>query len=160
MEPNADALNPEDLNLPQAEPEPGEPAPAIDSPAPSPEPAPPAPAAQPPTPRPRPEPSGIDMRPGFGAPMEEESEEVRIEGLLNVTLELAVEVGRSKMTMRDVLDLQNGSIVELDRMAGDMVDILINGHPMAKGEIVVVDDKFGVRLTRILATGVLPSDLT
>jgi len=156
MEPNVDALNPEEQNPAEAAPIKADELASMLAAA---EGAAPPATPTPPSPGPRPEPAGIDMRPGYGAPAEEEvSEEVRIEGLLNVTLELAVEVGRSKMTMRDVLDLQNGSIVELDRMAGDMVDILINGHPMAKGEIVVVDDKFGVRLTKILATGI-PGDL-
>ncbi len=71
--------------------------------------------------------------------------------LMNVTLQLAVELGRTRMTVRQVLDLQKGSVVELNRMAGDNVDIYVNDHLIARGEVVVVDDKFGVRITELVS---------
>jgi flagellar motor switch protein FliN/FliY len=70
--------------------------------------------------------------------------------LLDVSLQLAVELGRSRLTVRQVLELQKGSVVELNRMAGDAVDIYVNDHLIAHGEVVVVDDKFGVRITELV----------
>jgi flagellar motor switch protein FliN/FliY len=74
-----------------------------------------------------------------------------IDMLMDVTLQVAVELGRTRLTVKQVLDLQNGSVVELDRLAGDVVDIYINDHLLARGEVVVVDDKFGVRITELIA---------
>jgi flagellar motor switch protein FliN/FliY len=65
-------------------------------------------------------------------------------------LRISVELGRTRLSVREVLDLQNGAVVELDRMAGDAVDVLVNDKLMARGEVVVVDDKFGIRITEIL----------
>jgi flagellar motor switch protein FliN len=73
-----------------------------------------------------------------------------IELILDVTLPVAVELGRARMQIQDVLKLAPGSIVELDKSAGDPVEILINGRPIAKGEVVVIDENFGVRLTSII----------
>ncbi len=73
-----------------------------------------------------------------------------IEMLMDVPLKISVELGRTRMMVREVLDLQAGSVVELDRMAGDLVDVYINERLIAKGEVVVVDDKFGVRITEML----------
>lgn len=69
--------------------------------------------------------------------------------LLDIDLELSVELGRASIPVRDVLNMGPGSIVELDKLAGEPVDILINGKYIAKGEVVVVDDHFGVRVTEI-----------
>jgi len=70
--------------------------------------------------------------------------------ILDVTLPVSVELGRARMQIQDVLKLAPGSIVELDKSAGDPVEILINGCPIAKGEVVVIDENFGVRLTSIV----------
>lgn len=70
--------------------------------------------------------------------------------LMDVMLQVSVELGRAHMTLRQVLDLQQGSVVELDRQAGDVVDVFINDRLVAHGEVVVVDDKFGVRITELL----------
>lgn len=70
--------------------------------------------------------------------------------LMDVTLQLAVELGRTRMSVRQVLDLQKGSVVELNRMAGDPVDVFVNDHLIARGEVVVVDDKFGIRVTELV----------
>jgi flagellar motor switch protein FliN/FliY len=74
-----------------------------------------------------------------------------IDLLMDVVLEISVELGRTQMTLKQVLELQKGSVIELDRLAGEVVDIFINGRAVAKGEVVVVDDKFGVRITELLA---------
>lgn len=74
-----------------------------------------------------------------------------IDLLLGVNLQVAVEIGRTTLPIRDVLALTPGSIIELDKLAGEKVDILINGRPIAQGEIVVVDENFGVRITDVVA---------
>jgi flagellar motor switch protein FliN/FliY len=73
-----------------------------------------------------------------------------IELILDVPLELTVELGRKRMFIKDVLDLTIGSIVELDRIAGEPVDVLVNGRIMARGEVVVIEDNFGIRITEII----------
>ncbi|MBI4778614.1 flagellar motor switch protein FliN, partial [Candidatus Desantisbacteria bacterium] len=71
--------------------------------------------------------------------------------IMDVPMDVTVELGRKKMSVREILDLGVGSIVELDRMAGESVDILANGKLVAKGGVVVIDDTFGVRVTEIIA---------
>ena len=70
--------------------------------------------------------------------------------LLDVSLQMSVELGRSKLKFRDVLNLSNGSIIELARQTSEPVDILVNGALLASGEVVVVDDHFAVRITKLL----------
>jgi len=70
--------------------------------------------------------------------------------LMDVMLQVVVELGRTRMPLRQVLDLQQGSVVELDRLAGDAVDVYVNERLIARGEVVVVDDKFGVRITELV----------
>lgn len=126
----------------QASAAPGGPSTEGQAPAPQPQPSqavPPAsvvPAAGMPIP-----PGGSD---GGGAP-------ITIDGLMDIDMELTVEIGRTRMLMKDVLELQKGSVVELNRIAGEVVDVFINEHLMAHGEIVVVDDKYGVRITDIVS---------
>jgi flagellar motor switch protein FliN len=76
-----------------------------------------------------------------------------LERLGEVTLELTVEVGRTRMTLGQALALGPGSVVTLDRLAGQPVDPLVNGKPVARGEVVVIDDVFGLRVTQICALG-------
>jgi len=76
-----------------------------------------------------------------------------IDLLMDVSLRVTVELGRTLMQLRQVLDLQQGSVVELERLAGDPVDVFVNDRLMARGEVVVVDDKFGVRITELVTTG-------
>jgi len=71
--------------------------------------------------------------------------------LVEVPLQITVELGRSRMTVREILDLKQGSVIELNRTAGDPVDVFVNDHLVARGEVVVVDDNFGVRITEIFA---------
>ncbi len=70
--------------------------------------------------------------------------------LSEVAMELSVEIGRASMTVGETLDLRAGSIVTLDRLAGEPVDLLVNGTPIARGEVVVVDEQFGLRVTEIV----------
>jgi flagellar motor switch protein FliN/FliY len=70
--------------------------------------------------------------------------------ILDVTLPVSVELGRARMQIQDILKLVPGSIVELDKSAGDPVEILINDRPIARGEVVVIDENFGVRVTSIV----------
>ncbi|MDW8207175.1 MAG: flagellar motor switch protein FliN [Chloroherpetonaceae bacterium] len=71
--------------------------------------------------------------------------------ILDIPLEVTVELGRVQMLIRDVLELSSGSIVELDRVAGEPVDLLVNGRLMARGEVVVIEDNFGIRITEIIS---------
>ncbi len=81
-----------------------------------------------------------------------------IELLLGVNLQVTVEIGRAQLPIREILALAPGSIVELDKLAGEQVDVLVNGHPIAQGEVVVVDENFGVRITTIVSRrGRLPA---
>jgi len=73
-----------------------------------------------------------------------------IDLILDVPLELTVELGRKRMFIKDVLELTIGSIVELDRVAGEPVDVLVNGRIIARGEVVVIEDNFGIRITEII----------
>jgi flagellar motor switch protein FliN/FliY len=70
--------------------------------------------------------------------------------LLGVTLRVAVELGRTKMTIEEILKLGPGSVVELDKLAGEPVDVLVNDRLIARGEVVVIDDRFGVRITDVI----------
>ena len=67
-----------------------------------------------------------------------------------VPVDLSVEIGRSRMSVGETLELREGSVVTLDRMAGEPVDLLVNGTPIARGEVVVIDEQFGLRLTQVL----------
>jgi flagellar motor switch protein FliN/FliY len=77
--------------------------------------------------------------------------------VLDVPVELSVEVGRTTMTIRETLAITPGSIISLDRMAGEPVDLLVNGRLIARGEVVAVDEEFGLRITEVVA-GVRPGD--
>jgi flagellar motor switch protein FliN len=70
--------------------------------------------------------------------------------LMDIKLRVVVELARTQMQLREVMELQEGSVVELDRLAGDPVDVYINDHLFAKGEVIVVDDNFGVRITQLI----------
>ncbi|GAC1319869.1 MAG: hypothetical protein NVSMB2_15470 [Chloroflexota bacterium] len=74
-----------------------------------------------------------------------------IEMLMDVALEVSVELGRSHMSIAEILALRTGSVVELDKLAGEPVDVSVNGTLIARGEVVVVDEKFGVRITEVVS---------
>ena len=75
----------------------------------------------------------------------------RLDLLLDVPLDLSVELGRARMSIQDLLNLSPGSVIELDKIAGEALDILINGRLVARGEAVVVNDKFGIRISDIVS---------
>jgi flagellar motor switch protein FliN/FliY len=70
--------------------------------------------------------------------------------ILDIPVKMTVELGRTKMTIKELLRLSQGSVVSLDGLAGEPLDILINGYLIAQGEVVVVSDKFGIRITDII----------
>jgi flagellar motor switch protein FliN len=74
-----------------------------------------------------------------------------IEVLMDVPLNVVVELGRTEMQIKDVLELAPGSIVELNRMAGEPINVLVNGRLVARGEVVVVDESFGIKITSIIS---------
>jgi flagellar motor switch protein FliN len=80
-----------------------------------------------------------------------------LERLHDVPVELAVEIGRTRMTIGDALGLGPGSIITLNRMAGEPVDLLVNGRPIARGEVVVIDEEFGLRVTEVVGSPVTGS---
>src|SRR3979409_1927814 len=73
--------------------------------------------------------------------------------LPDVRVELAVEIGRTRMTIGQTLELRPGSVVSLNRLAGEPVDLLINGKPIARGEGVVIDEEFGLRVPGVVSSG-------
>ena len=86
--------------------------------------------------------------------------EANIGLILDVPLQVTVELGRTKKTIKEILDLAAGSIVELDKLAGEPVEIQVNGHFLAKGEVVVIDENFGVRITEIATPAERAAHLT
>jgi flagellar motor switch protein FliN/FliY len=70
---------------------------------------------------------------------------------LDVPLDLSVELGRARMSIQDLLNMSPGSVIELDKIAGEPFDFMVNGRLVARGEAVVVNDKFGVRITDIVS---------
>ena len=173
-----DGYNPPGSSAPYVEPQ-VEPAPAPEpapppAPAPAPEPA-PAPvyaappqqayaappqayAAPPPVyaapPQAYHEPKVIDVEPprtGYKTTrMFTESEPSNLDLIMSVPLQVSVEIGRTKKQVKEIMDFAQGTLVVLDKMAGDQVDIYVNGQPFAKGDVVVIDDSFGVKITEIL----------
>jgi flagellar motor switch protein FliN/FliY len=85
---------------------------------------------------------------GAGGPSKVTAENLRV--LENVEVQMTVEVGNTEIKIRDLLRLNEGAVIELDRLAGDPLDILVNGTMIAKGEIVMVGERFGVRFTEIV----------
>lgn len=77
--------------------------------------------------------------------------DINLDVLLDVPLSMSLEVGRSKLSIRDLLQLNQGSVVELDRGAGEPLDVMVNGTLVAHGEVVVVNEKFGIRLTDVIS---------
>lgn len=88
--------------------------------------------------------------PAFGSSREIVEESNGLEILMDVPLDISVELGRTRMVVKDIVDLGVGSIVEIEKAAGEPVDILVNGRIVARGEVVVIEDNFGVRITEIL----------
>ncbi|QYN47762.1 MULTISPECIES: flagellar motor switch protein FliN [unclassified Gilliamella] len=84
------------------------------------------------------------------SPQQSEVKKQDINLILDIPVNLSVELGRTKMAIKDLLNLTQGSVIALDGLAGEPLDILINGYLIAQGEIVVVGDNYGVRITDII----------
>jgi flagellar motor switch protein FliN/FliY len=87
--------------------------------------------------------AGEQVGPGLGAVAD-------LRRLSAVPVDLSVEMGRTRMTVGETLELRQGSIITLNRMAGEPVDLLVNGTAIARGEVVVIDEQFGLRVTEVL----------
>nr|WP_303903195.1 flagellar motor switch protein FliN [Azovibrio restrictus] len=104
-----------------------------------------APAAAQPTAQP------ADIFPSFSAPGGAPGSIMNeLDMILDIPVQLTVELGRTKITIKNLLQLAHGSVVELEAMAGEPMNVLVNGTLIAQGEVVVVNDKFGIRLTDII----------
>ena len=79
------------------------------------------------------------------------AEKKKLDTILDIPVTISMEVGRSQISIRNLLQLNQGSVVELDRVAGEPLDVLVNGTLIAHGEVVVVNDKFGIRLTDVIS---------
>jgi len=79
------------------------------------------------------------------------SGDVKLDVILDIPVTVAMEIGRTRLSIRSLLQLNQGSIVELDRLAGEPMDVLVNGTLVAHGEVVVVNEKFGIRLTDVIS---------
>ncbi len=88
-----------------------------------------------------------------------EEDRTNQEMLLKVPLEVSVEIGRTKRLVRDILEFTQGTLVVLDKMAGEQVDLFVNGQVIARGDIVVVEDNFGIRITEIVTKEINPESL-
>ena len=80
-----------------------------------------------------------------------EEENVDLDMILDIPVTISMEIGRTEISIRNLLKLNQGSVVELDRLAGEPLDVLVNGTLIAHGEVVVVNEKFGIRLTDIIS---------
>ena len=78
-------------------------------------------------------------------------EKRKLDTILDIQVTISMEVGRAKISIRNLLQLNQGSVVELERVAGEPLDVLVNGTLIAHGEVVVVNDKFGIRLTDVIS---------
>ncbi|HHH46671.1 MAG TPA: flagellar motor switch protein FliN [Thiotrichales bacterium] len=79
------------------------------------------------------------------------SEDVNLDLILDIPVTISMEIGRTRISIRNLLQLNQGSVVELDRLAGEPMDVLVNGTLVAHGEVVVVNEKFGIRLTDVIS---------
>lgn len=102
----------------------------------------------------------IDVDEILAAPLDElkdtnspitDDERRKLDTIMDIPVTISMEVGRSKISIRNLLQLNQGSVVELDRIAGESLDVMVNGTLIAHGEVVVVNDKFGIRLTDVIS---------
>ncbi len=99
-------------------------------------------------------PSQLNLKPDSDIVLEGEQEE-NMELIMGVPLEISVEIGRTKKYVKDILDFTKGSLVVLDKLAGEQVDLYVNGQCIAKGDVVVVEDNFGIRITEIMKVNLI-----
>ena len=92
-----------------------------------------------------------EMTPNTEAPTEmADKGQINTDVLQNIPVTLSIEVGRAQIKIRDLMRLNQGSVVELDRIAGEPLDLLVNNTVVAQGEVVLVNDRYGIRLTRVV----------
>jgi flagellar motor switch protein FliN/FliY len=94
---------------------------------------------------------GMQMPDLPSAPSASAASDVNIDVILDVPVTLSLEVGRTRLPIRSLLQLSQGSVVELERAAGESLDVFVNGTLVAHGEVVVVNEKFGIRLTDVIS---------
>lgn len=98
---------------------------------------------------------GSDVAPaGFDNLVDEgvlNGDEVNLDVILDIPVTISMEIGRTRINIRNLLQLNQGSVIELDRLAGEPMDVLVNGTLIAHGEVVVVNEKFGIRLTDVIS---------
>jgi flagellar motor switch protein FliN/FliY len=92
-----------------------------------------------------------DAMPDFGGVASPRALSPDLEMILDIPVRLSMEVGNTQISIRDLLQLGQGSVIELDRLAGEPLDVLVNGTLIAHGEVVVVNDKFGIRMTDVIS---------
>ncbi len=80
-----------------------------------------------------------------------ETDDVNLDVILDIPVTISMEIGRTRINIRNLLQLNQGSVVELDRLAGEPLDVLVNGTLIAHGEVVVVNEKYGIRLTDVIS---------
>mgnify|MGYP006362904085 FL=1 len=95
--------------------------------------------------------AGLKELQGGSAAAERPMANVNLDMIMDVSVTVSIEVGRARMSINDLLKLSQGAIIELDRMAGEPLDVLVNGTLVARGEIVVVKEKFGIMLTEVVS---------
>ncbi len=84
------------------------------------------------------------------APLDDD-ERTKLDSIMDIPVVISMEVGRAQISIRNLLQLNQGSVVELERIAGESLDVMVNGTLIAHGEVVVVNDKFGIRLTDVIS---------
>ena len=89
-----------------------------------------------------------------------DDERRKLDTIMDIPVTISMEVGRTQISIRNLLQLNQGSVVELDRIAGESLDVMVNGTLIAHGEVVVVNDKFGIRLTDTISPAKLQKSLT
>ncbi|HER34840.1 MAG: flagellar motor switch protein FliN [Halothiobacillaceae bacterium] len=86
-----------------------------------------------------------------GAQLDDDESPINFDVIMDVPVNISMEIGRTSINIRNLLQLNQGSIVELDRLAGEPLDVLVNGTLIARGEVVVINEKFGIRLTDVIS---------
>ena len=94
---------------------------------------------------------GSDNNHAYDSSEDAPVEDSCLDVILDISVSLSLEVGNTKISIRDLLKLNQGSVVELDRLAGEPLDVLVNGTLIAHGEVVVTNDKYGIRLTDVVS---------
>jgi flagellar motor switch protein FliN/FliY len=103
---------------------------------------------------------GTGTEPGEQQPGGAEAAAASLDLLLDVPLRITVELGGARLSIRELLQLGHGSVIELDKPGGEPLDVKVNGKPIARGEAVIVNERFGVRLTQIISPTARVENLT